>query len=111
MQIDDSNSDLVQTVVFDDLNPTDSELQITVAGERAVQYQLLNDYYLPWSAQSQAAQEAVKAHVAYDRSEMKVNDRVAVTATVELQTEKQAAPSWSHWVCRPASCPCSKIST
>jgi CD109 antigen len=62
---------------------------IQVEGERSLQYQVVTDYYAPWSgttanmgAQPQA--ETMRIDVRYDRTELAVNDTVNVTAEVEL---------------------------
>ncbi len=95
LNVTDETSDVVQLVRFDDLNPGDlnlgdlnkgNELAIFVEGDRALQYQVITDYYLPWEAvqPTPVDTQAVRIDVAYDRTELAVNDTVNVTATVEL---------------------------
>ncbi|MEZ4866240.1 MAG: alpha-2-macroglobulin family protein [Caldilineaceae bacterium] len=86
VDITDGNSDVVQQVSFDDLSPNGNELAIFVEGERALHYQVITQYYLPWSAvpATPVETEAVRINVAYDRTELQVNDTVSVTANVEL---------------------------
>ncbi|MEZ4673162.1 MAG: hypothetical protein R2932_02825 [Caldilineaceae bacterium] len=63
-----------------------NELAIFVEGDRTLQYQVITEYYLPWSVVTMPAPEAEAVHidVAYDRTELQVNDVVNVTANVEL---------------------------
>jgi uncharacterized protein YfaS (alpha-2-macroglobulin family) len=87
--IDDSNSDVVQTVTFDDISADPSELMISKEGDRAVQYQVSTDYYQPWPGPSSTpttpgASQGVRINVSYDRTQLAVNDLVQVNAQVEL---------------------------
>lgn len=86
IKVTDETADVVQQVSFDDLNPSGNEVAIFVEGDRALQYQVVTDYYLPWKAvpSTPAADKAVQIDVAYDRTELQVNDLVNVTAAVEL---------------------------
>ena len=90
LTVSDATSDVVQLVRFDDLNPSDvnngNEIAIFVEGERALQYQVITDYYLPWEAvpSLSAEDQAVRIDVTYDRTELQVNDIVNVAADVEL---------------------------
>jgi hypothetical protein len=85
--IDSTNADVVQQVAFDDLAPGDHTLTVTMTGDRGIQYQVASGYYLPWSdAPAPASEDAVRLDVAYDRTELQVNDTVQATATVELLT-------------------------
>lgn len=88
INITDANSDVVQLVRFDDLNPSDlnggNELAIFVEGQRSLQYQVITEYYLPWESVAPAPEAGVRIDVAYDRTELQVNDIVNVTANVEL---------------------------
>ncbi|MCE7987739.1 MAG: hypothetical protein DYG89_41780 [Caldilinea sp. CFX5] len=86
LTITEENADVVQLVSFDDLNPNGNEVTITVEGERALQYQVVTQYYLPWEAvpSTPAIEKEVRIDVAYDRTELQVNDLVNVTAEVEL---------------------------
>ncbi|MCB0064536.1 MAG: hypothetical protein KDE19_20575, partial [Caldilineaceae bacterium] len=90
LTVNDETSDVVQLVRFDDLSVgergADNELAIFVEGERALQYQVVTEYYLPWAAvtPTPGAQEAVAIDVNYDRTELQVNDIVNATADVTL---------------------------
>ncbi|MBX3011817.1 MAG: hypothetical protein KF832_09945 [Caldilineaceae bacterium] len=86
LTITDATADVVQFVTFDDIALRGNALTMTVEGERALQYQVVADYYLPWSAipPTPAAEKAVAIAVTYDRTELAVNDLVNVTAAVEL---------------------------
>jgi uncharacterized protein YfaS (alpha-2-macroglobulin family) len=86
LNVTDATSDVVQLVRFDDLNPSENQLAIFVEGERALHYQVITEYYLPWEviAPTPVAEQAVRIDVAYDRTALAVNDIVNVTAQVEL---------------------------
>lgn len=94
LNVNDTTSDVVQLVRFDDLNQSEreesqgsgNELAIFVEGERSLQYQVITEYYLPWEAipQTSAEQQAVQIDVTYDRTELQVNDIVNATADVTL---------------------------
>lgn len=86
LTITDENADVVQLVRFDDLSVNDNEVAITVEGDRALQYQVVTQYYLPWEVipPTPVAEKDVRIDVAYDRTALQVNDVVNVTAEVEL---------------------------
>jgi len=86
LTITDENADVVQLITFDDLNPSGNDLSITVEGERSLQYQVVTEYYLPWEAvpTTPVDEQGVRIDLAYDRTELQVNDIVNVTAEVEL---------------------------
>jgi uncharacterized protein YfaS (alpha-2-macroglobulin family) len=86
LTITDENADVVQLVSFDDLNPSGNAVTITVEGDRALQYQVVTQFYLPWEAipATPAAAKDLRIDVAYDRTTLQVNDVVNVTAEVEL---------------------------
>jgi len=90
--IDESNSDVVQQVTFDDIGSEPGELTISMEGDRAVQYQVSTAYYLPWpgptsTPSTPSAPQGVRIDVSYDRTELSVNDIVEVTAEVEVLSE------------------------
>ncbi len=90
--IDESNSDVVQQVAFDDIGREGSDLVISMDGDRAIQYQVSTDYYLPWPGTTSTpttppAPQGVRINVDYDRTELSVNDIVQVIAEVELLAE------------------------
>ena len=86
LTITEENADVVQFVSFDDLNPSGNAVTITVEGDRALQYQVVTQFYLPWEAvtSTPVAEKEVRIDVAYDRTTLQVNDVVNVTAEVEL---------------------------
>lgn len=93
VNVNAENADVVQQVSFDDLAVGQTHgLSVTVKGERALQYQIITEYYVPWEAvpEAPAAKPAMRVDVAYDRTELAVNDTVNVTAEVELLAEGQA---------------------
>jgi len=86
LSVDDSNGDVVQQVSFDGITSSDDQLTIAVDGERSLQYQVVTEHYMPWeksTPQDQAA-DPLRVRVAYDRTELSVNDMVNVRATAEL---------------------------
>lgn len=87
LTIDDSNSDVVQQVSFDDIGAEGQTLEITLDGARSVQAQIATSYVLPWpttGAAPSSTPQGVRINVTYDRTELAVNDLVQVTADVEL---------------------------
>ncbi|MBX2998717.1 MAG: hypothetical protein KF893_09435 [Caldilineaceae bacterium] len=87
LTVDESNADVVQQIVFDDIAPGEQIVDLSVEGERSLQFQINGSYYLPWSAVETDAperQQAMHIDVIYDRTELAVNDTVNVTAFVEL---------------------------
>jgi hypothetical protein len=93
LTVNAENADTVQQVSFDDLRTgMVHPLSVTVGGSRALQYQVTTEYYVPWStvAETRAEQPAMRVDLAYDRTELVVNDTVKVTAEVELLAGGQA---------------------
>ena len=85
--IDDTNADVMQQVVFDDIGPGEQIVDLRIDGDRPVQYQVTAGYYLPWSVVETDAperQQPMRIDVAYARDELAVNETVAVTALVEV---------------------------
>ena len=84
-----ANRDVVQQVRFETPLAGLNGLDITVDGERSVRYQVITEYYEPWSlvADEEPADTGMRVDVAYDRTELQVNDLVDVTAEVELFQE------------------------
>jgi uncharacterized protein YfaS (alpha-2-macroglobulin family) len=90
--IDESNSDVVQQITFDDIGSEPANLLISMSGDRAIQYQVSTEYYQPWPGPTSTpttppAPQGVRIDVAYDRTELSVNDIVQVTAEVEILSE------------------------
>jgi uncharacterized protein YfaS (alpha-2-macroglobulin family) len=93
--IDDSNSDVVQQISFDDIGSDPRDLTISMEGDRAIQYQVTTGYYQPWAGPTSTpttppAPQGVRIDVAYDRTELAVNDIVQVRAEIELLSEGMA---------------------
>ena len=85
--IDDTNADVVQQIVFDDIAPGQQIVDLHVDGNRSLQYQVTAGYYLPWSVVETDApdrQQAMRIDVDYARTQLAVNETVAVTALVEV---------------------------
>ncbi|MEZ4710556.1 MAG: alpha-2-macroglobulin family protein [Caldilineaceae bacterium] len=84
-----ANRDVVQQVRFAAPMAGLNGLDIEVDGERSVRYQVITDYYMPWSevAEEPSAEVGVRVDVSYDRTELQVNDLVDVTAEVALMQE------------------------
>ncbi len=84
-QITPENFDVVQLLAFDDLPPDLSAVEISASGEGNLMYQISGSYYLPWESASPTTEtEAVSIGVAYDRTQLSVNDTVTVNVTVNL---------------------------
>jgi hypothetical protein len=101
--IDQASGDAIHQINFDEIGEIGdlgdsgdqpAQLQITLDGRRAVYYQVTTSAYLPWStgpaptpsATEQSAQ-AVQIDVDYDKTELRVNDVVQVTAAIEVLAE------------------------
>jgi len=79
--------DVVRVVSFDDVaGGTEHAVTIRVEGEGNLMYQVSGSYYLPWPdvAPVPTEEELISIDVAYDRTELAVNDTVGVTVTVAL---------------------------
>lgn len=77
--------DVVQLVTFSD-RPFEGEnrVEIAVEGEGDLMYQVTAEYYLPWKYVAEEAGEAATIEVAYDRTELAMNDEVNVSVEVAL---------------------------
>lgn len=77
--------DVVQLITFSD-RPFEGEnrVEIAVEGEGDLMYQVTAEYYLPWEFVAQEPGEAVTIVVAYDRTELAMNDEVNVSVKVAL---------------------------
>lgn len=90
VSVNQGNFDVVQLVTFDDINiGRENQVSIEVTGEGGLMYQVAGGYFLPWDKvaaypQLVAGGELVDIEVAYDRTEMAVNDTVGVAVTVSL---------------------------
>jgi uncharacterized protein YfaS (alpha-2-macroglobulin family) len=93
VQITPENFDVVQMVVFDNVSAdAGNTIQIQVQGEGDLMYQISGSYYLPWSDVPliETEEEAVSIDVAYDRTELSVDDTVGVQVEVALNQEGTA---------------------
>jgi uncharacterized protein YfaS (alpha-2-macroglobulin family) len=77
--------DVVQLVTFSD-RPFEGEnrVEIAVEGEGDLMYQVTAEYYLPWEFVAEEPGEAVTIDVAYDRTELAMNDEANVSVKVAL---------------------------
>jgi len=81
------NFDVVQQVSFADMRPgADNIVTLSASGKGNLMYQVSGSYYVPWSAVPAAGPEgeAVTIDVAYDRTQIAVDDSVTVSVTVRL---------------------------
>ncbi len=90
VQVTPENFDVVQLISFSDVNlGRDNQVELSVEGEGNLMYQVSGGYYLPWDKLADypdqaPAQDLVKIDVAYDRTELAVNDSVTVNVTITL---------------------------
>jgi uncharacterized protein YfaS (alpha-2-macroglobulin family) len=93
-------SDVVQTVMFAGAEPR-AALTLELEGNRALEYQVVSEYYVPWGAQEVGAAgatataaergtEPLQLTVGYDRNELRMNELLGVTAQVQLPAGEQA---------------------
>jgi uncharacterized protein YfaS (alpha-2-macroglobulin family) len=93
LTIDPDNADLVHTVTFDQgFSPTGANrVQIEVEGgsTQSVMYQVATSYYLPWDQvlPELPTKELIDIGLAYDRTDLAVNDTVTVDVGVRLNRE------------------------
>ncbi|MBK8988749.1 MAG: hypothetical protein IPM39_22195 [Chloroflexi bacterium] len=89
LQVTPENFDVVQQISFSDAPLGDSVVGITVEGEGSLMYQVTSSYYLPWEKladypELMNVEEALTIDVAYDRTELAVNEAVTVDVAVTL---------------------------
>ncbi len=90
LQVTPETFDVVQMVSFEDVLPgAENHIAIRMQGQGQLMYQVVSSYYLPWDQLAkypdlQPQQELVSIDVAYDRTELAVNDAVTVNVTVNL---------------------------
>jgi hypothetical protein len=90
VEVNDKNFDVVQSLTFDDINiGRENKVAITVEGIGNLMYQITGGYYLPWDKltlypEIDQSDELVTIDLAYDRTELTVNDTVSVDVTVAL---------------------------
>jgi uncharacterized protein YfaS (alpha-2-macroglobulin family) len=90
------NFDVVQLIAFDDLRPaTENLVTISVEGEGNLMYQVAGSYYLPWETlplypELAGGEELVSIDVAYDRTQLAVDDTVNVDVKVTMNEDGRA---------------------
>jgi hypothetical protein len=86
--IDESNADVVHTITFDrGFSPSGANrVHIGVEGGGNLMYQVAARYYLPWDRvpPEPEVEELIGIDVAYDRTELAVNDTLTVNAGARL---------------------------
>ncbi len=91
IRIDESNADVVHLLTFDlGLTPgAEHRLQIELEGGGNLMYQVTTAYYLPWDQVPPVPEmdEVLSIDLAYDRTQLAVNDEVTVDVTVRLNQE------------------------
>jgi uncharacterized protein YfaS (alpha-2-macroglobulin family) len=90
LNLTSENFDVVQMVVFDDVNPGgENMVEIRAEGKGSMMYQLTGSYYLAWEDLAENPQldeqtELVQIEVAYDRTELAVDESVTQSVSVRL---------------------------
>ena len=90
LQVTPENFDVVQLVSFEDINPgKENTVEIEVEGDGNLMYQVSGSYYLPWDKlgaypELSTGADLVQIDVAYDRTELSVDDTVEVKVNVSL---------------------------
>jgi len=90
VQVTQETFDVVQVFTFDDVPVgRDAVVEISMTGKGNLMYQVTGSYYLPWDRlafypELVSGEELVSIDVAYDRTELAVNDTVDVDVTVTL---------------------------
>jgi uncharacterized protein YfaS (alpha-2-macroglobulin family) len=93
VQVTKENFDVVQLLTFDDVTPgAQNIVEIAVEGQGNLMYQVAGSYYLPWDKlalypDKVESKELVTIDVAYDRTQLSVDDTVNVNVTVSLNEE------------------------
>jgi len=89
--VDEANADVVHVVTFNrGLTPGGSnQVEIGVLGGGNLMYQVTTRTYLPWDQVQPSPQdeEAITIDLAYDRTELAMNDEVTVSVEVRLNRE------------------------
>ncbi len=99
ISVTEDNFDVVQMLSFDDINiGRDNRVEISVEGEGSLMYQVAGSYYLPWQMLELypglvADEELVTIDVAYDRTELSINDKVEVAVDIRLNQPGGVAES------------------
>ena len=84
LEINALNADLLQTIELGDTIATgDHVVRLELEGEGALMFQIAGSYWLPWSMVDETPTEApLSIDVAYDRTQLQVDEQVGVTVTV-----------------------------
>jgi len=100
VQVTPENFDVVQLLTFSDVLPgAENVVGINVEGKGNLMYQVSGNYYLPWGKlalypDQVKTEELVKIDVAYDRTELAVNDEVNVNVVVTMN-EQDGQAEWA----------------
>lgn len=80
------NADVLQLISFGDVAPGANSVSFKVEGKGSLAYQVSTQYYLPWSVAPATPEldRLVNIQVAYDRTNIAVNDLVGVTSRISL---------------------------
>jgi hypothetical protein len=84
LQIDNSNADVMHQISLADYLGAANAVDIIVSGEGSFMYELTRAYYIPWTELPKPMQPPFVIDVAYDRTELAVNDIVDVGVSVRL---------------------------
>jgi uncharacterized protein YfaS (alpha-2-macroglobulin family) len=88
IEIDEGNADVVHLIGFDrGFSPSgENRIQIEMEGGGNLMYQVSTQYYLPWEEIPVVpeTEELISIDVAYDRTQLDVNEVVAVDVAVRL---------------------------
>jgi len=89
--LDETNADVVHLITFDrGFSPSGANrVQIELEGGGNLMYQVATRYYLPWDQvpMVEVMDELITIDLAYDRTELAVNDEVTVDVGVRLNRE------------------------
>jgi len=100
VQVTPENFDVVQLLTFSDVLPgAENVVGINVEGKGNLMYQVSGNYYLPWDKlalypEQVKTEELVKIDVAYDRTELAVNEEVNVNVVVTMN-EPDGQAEWA----------------
>jgi uncharacterized protein YfaS (alpha-2-macroglobulin family) len=91
ISINPENADVVHVVTFDQgFSPTGANrLQLEVEGGGNLMYQVATSYYLPWDQVPMVEMmgELIDIDIAYDRTNLAVNDTATVDVGIKLNRE------------------------
>ena len=84
--ITEESADVVHSLIFDDIAPGSHEVAFEVQGAGNLMYQVTAQYYLPWdqAPADELGGEEMSIRVAYDRTELAVNDEIGARASIML---------------------------